>query len=234
MPRMLYELQGVNDIRPSPYCWRTRMALAHKGLAAEFVPVQFGEKDEIASSGQNKVPVLDDDGRVIHDSWAIACYLEEAYPGRLSLFGSEAARAGARFINSWDDNIIHTGMLRLVMLDIFEKGVTPSGKDYFRTSREKRLGMSLEEFSDTSECRLKAFRRKFEPVRLALDESPYLAGESPLYGDYALFGTCKFLELCSSLVIFPEDDPISKWYERMLDLFDGYARTDGGAGGGGG
>ncbi len=51
MPRKLYKLQGMNDIRPNPYCWRIRMVLAHKGLEAEFVTVRYGEKDDIASRG---------------------------------------------------------------------------------------------------------------------------------------------------------------------------------------
>ena len=44
MARNLYELQGRADKRLSPFCWRTRMALWHKGLEAEFIPVQFGQK----------------------------------------------------------------------------------------------------------------------------------------------------------------------------------------------
>ena len=42
MARQLYELQGQADKRFSPFCWRSRMALLHKELEAEFIPVQFG------------------------------------------------------------------------------------------------------------------------------------------------------------------------------------------------
>lgn len=39
MSLKLYELVGTDAARPfSPYCWRTRMALAHKGLTAESLP----------------------------------------------------------------------------------------------------------------------------------------------------------------------------------------------------
>jgi hypothetical protein len=41
---------------------------------------------------------------VIHDSWAIACHLEDVYTDRPSLFGGENGRALARFINLWSTN----------------------------------------------------------------------------------------------------------------------------------
>ena len=80
----LYELAAAEDDRRfSPYCWRIRMALAHKGLAVETIPWRFTEKEAIAFSGSGTVPVLvdgrrtaKDDARVVADSWAIAQYLD--------------------------------------------------------------------------------------------------------------------------------------------------------------
>ena len=49
MTLKLFELVGADAERPfSPFCWRIRMALAHKGLAAETIPWCFTEKDAIA------------------------------------------------------------------------------------------------------------------------------------------------------------------------------------------
>jgi glutathione S-transferase len=40
MALKLFELVGTDAERPfSPFCWRTRMALAHKGLGAESISV---------------------------------------------------------------------------------------------------------------------------------------------------------------------------------------------------
>ena len=45
----LFELCGEDrDIRFSPFVWRVRLALAHKGLAYDCVPVRFLEKDAFA------------------------------------------------------------------------------------------------------------------------------------------------------------------------------------------
>ena len=77
----MYDLAGIEaDRRFSPFCWRTKMALAHKGLDAETVPWRFTEKDKLPSPNQGRVPVICDRDRIIHDSTAIADYLDETYP----------------------------------------------------------------------------------------------------------------------------------------------------------
>src|SRR5690348_10717265 len=79
---ILYELGGANGQRYSQFSWRTRMALAHKGLEFETVPVRVGDKAAIAFSEQDKVPILRDGEQIVSDSWKIAEYLESAYPDR--------------------------------------------------------------------------------------------------------------------------------------------------------
>jgi glutathione S-transferase len=69
MTLRLYDLAGADpDRRFSPYCWRIRLALAHKRLPVETVPWRFTEKAEIAPSGGKTVPVLVDGDRWIADS----------------------------------------------------------------------------------------------------------------------------------------------------------------------
>ena len=72
----LFELAGANsELRFSPHCWKTRMALAHKGLEADRVPWRFIDKAKIAFSGQSLMPVLVHGDESISDSWRIALYL---------------------------------------------------------------------------------------------------------------------------------------------------------------
>src|ERR1700742_105597 len=68
----LYELSGKADLRFSPFCWRARLAIAHKGLPVRYVPVAFTDKKTIAFSGQKRVPVLVDGPEIVSDSWKIA------------------------------------------------------------------------------------------------------------------------------------------------------------------
>jgi len=73
----LYDLAGAEaERRFSPFCWRTRMALAHKGLEVETVPWRFTEKDKLPQPNGGRVPVIVDGGQVVHDSSAIADHLE--------------------------------------------------------------------------------------------------------------------------------------------------------------
>src|SRR5436305_13104761 len=100
----LYELVGTDAARPfSPFCWRTRMALAHKGLSADSIPWRFIEKEAFAPHGSDKVRVLLDGGNAVVDSWVIANYLEDAYPDRMSLFGRDGGRAVGRMTSVWGD-----------------------------------------------------------------------------------------------------------------------------------
>ena len=138
--RRMYDLCGADPaLRFSPYCWRTRLALAHKGLDVETIPWRFTDTVAIAAHGAQKVPVLLDGDRAIADSWAIAEYLEDTYPDRPSLFGGEGGRALAKIINGWADTTMTAGIARLVVSDI-PPLLDRADQDYFIASREKRFG----------------------------------------------------------------------------------------------
>src|SRR5262252_6603866 len=117
MSLKLFELVGTDASRPfSPYCWRTRMALAHKGLAAETLPWRFTEKGAIAPHGSEKVPVLLHDDKPIVDSWVIANYLEDTFPDRPSLFGGDGGRAVTLMINTWANLTLIPAIARTVLM----------------------------------------------------------------------------------------------------------------------
>src|SRR5207237_7404879 len=89
----LYDLAGAEDDRRfSPYCWRVKMALKHKGLDFETIAWRFTEKDAIAQYKSTTVPVLVDGTNSVYDSWAIALYLDEVYPSRPLRFSRTEAR----------------------------------------------------------------------------------------------------------------------------------------------
>src|ERR1700755_1873131 len=141
----LYELAGADaDRRFSPYSWRVRMALLHKGLSFQTEPVRFSEKDKIAFSGQGLVPVLVDGERIVTDSFAIATYLEDTYRDAPSLFGG--ARGLARFGTYAVDRLLMFSLVGFIAADVFAV-IAEQDRAYFRESREKRLGMSLESFT---------------------------------------------------------------------------------------
>jgi len=219
----LYDLAGAEeDRRFSPYCWRIRMALAHKGLEVETIPWRFTEKDVIAFTGQGRVPVLVDGERWINDSWAIANYLEATYPDRPSLFGGPSGAALTRFHVGWADTVLNAAMVKLVLLDIFNH-VHPKDRDYFRKSREERYGRTLEDIVADRDRGVLAFRESLLALRQTLKAQSFFGGESPLYADYAIFGGFQWCRCTSPFQLLLTDDPVYLWRGRMLDLFDGLA-----------
>jgi glutathione S-transferase len=224
MSLKLFELVGADEARPfSPYCWRTRMALAHKGLSADLIPWCFTEKATIAPHQSEKVPVLLDGETSVADSWAIANYLEDRYPDRPSLFGGEGGRAVGRMINWWGDVAVIGGMFPLIVADI-PGHLKPVDAAYFRKSREARFGKSLEEVVAGRDQAVAGFRKALDPMRLTLRTQPFLGGEAPNYADYIVFGPFQWARVVSPFRLLAEDDLVYAWREKLLDAFDGMAR----------
>lgn len=218
----LYELAGADpDMRYSPFCWRTRLALAHKGLDFEGIPWRLTDKQMIAFSGSTRVPVLVDGETTITDSWRIAEYLDDAYPDRPLLLGPREGRAHLRLLNLWLDNLTSATILPCVLNDI-PKILAPQDQAYFRTSREQRFGKKLEEVgTDRDTAGVAAFRAAIAPVRSLLAEQPWLGGAQPSYADYLLLGSLQCARCVSRFQLLLADDPVHAWHERGMALFDG-------------
>lgn len=222
MSLKLYDLAGAQpERRFSPYCWRIRMALAHKGLEAEVIPWRFSDKAVLAPSGQGKVPVLVHNNKWLSDSWVIANYLEEQFPGHPSLFAGAEGRALSYIYSTLGD--FHSGQIvRLVLMDIY-KHLADQDKEYFRRSREQRFGMTLEQVVQNRDTQLPVFRDSLFPLRAVLKTQPFFGGDEPLYADYALFGQFQWARCISDFELLAADDPIAHWRTKMLNAFDGLA-----------
>jgi glutathione S-transferase len=220
---ILYDLCGSNaNLRFSPYCWRAKMALRHKGLSFDTVPTPFTKVPTVENGASKTVPVINDSGKIIHDSFSIALYLDHAYPDP-PLFGSEAIIAAARFLESWAFVAVHPIIMRMMVKDIHDQ-LAPVDQAYFRSSREARLGRSLEEHQTGATANSEALRTVLEPVRRTLAHHQWLGGASPLYADYIVLGTLMWLRTISGSVPLASDDPVLAWFERALDLHDHFGR----------
>ncbi len=220
MSIILYDLAGADpEVRFSPYCWRTRFALAHKGLPVETVPWRFTDTDVIAFSGQGRVPVIRDGNEIVFDSWTIAEYLEDRYSGP-ALFGCATGRAHARFVNAWADSVLVGGIVRFIVRDLLDV-IDPKDRTYFRTSREQRFGMSLDDVQAGREDRLAAFRDLLTPLRLVLRRQDWFGGAAPSYADHIVAGTLMWPRCASRFELLAADDPVSGWQHRMLEQYGG-------------
>lgn len=192
-------------------------------MPVETIPWRFTERDALAFSGQGKVPVIQDGGKTVFDSWSIAEHLEAAYPTP-TLFGGAAGKAHAAFINAWADSIMVGGIARLIVRDLLDV-IDPKDRDYFRSSREARFGQTLEEVQAGREDRVAAFRESLMPVRLVLRRQEWLGGAAPSYADHIVAGTLMWPSCASRFALLTEDDPVAGWFGRMLDLYGGLGRA---------
>lgn len=224
MSIIMYDLVGLDDRRFSPHCWRSRMAIAHKGLECDARPTRFTDIQRIEDGACRIVPAIRDGERLIVDSWEIARHLEASWPDRPSLFGGPGGEAVTRFVDNWCAGVLHPGLVPLIVLDIYEH-LTPEDRDYFRTTREQRFGRPLEEVQAGREERLEGFRKSLQPLRTTLENAPFIGGTTPLYADYLAFGAFQWARMISPFRLLADDDPIKSWFERCLDLHGGLGRA---------
>ncbi len=216
----MYDLAGADQNRRfSPYCWRIRMALAHKELDVEYITWKFTEKDKIKFSGQERVPVLIDGKKTVSDSWEIAKYLEIEYPHSPSL---KLEYGEVIFIKFWAESVLHTEILQLVVLDI-HNNLRPEDQSYFRESREKLLGGPLEGIVANRQDRLPRLQKLMTPLRSTLLKQEYLSGETPGFSDYIVFGAFQWARCISAFSLLNTDDIIYIWREKMLNMYDSLA-----------
>lgn len=219
----LYDLAGAEDDRRfSPYCWRIKMALMHKGLPFETVPWRFTEKDAIAFASSSTVPVLVDGGHTVSDSWKIAAYLEQAYPSRPALFGGSDSQALTYFFSHWAVRTLHPLVMRAIVLDLYGQ-LHEKDRAYFRQSREKRFGRTLEQHGADPASAVAELRVALEPVRPVVAENDFVDGKGPGFADYILFGVFQWARSVSPVQLLEPGDPLYAWRGRMLELWGGYA-----------
>jgi glutathione S-transferase len=214
---VLFDLATRFDSRPSPFCWRAKLALAHKRLPFEARATLYSEIRTLGNGSFKTLPVIEDSGVWCGGSFDIAIYLDSCRPDRPTLFPNDPRRAFAEFVESWVDSTLHPQIFPLVALKIWEQ-LPCSEQDYFRRTRERRLSVTLEEAYQLSATKAPAVRASLEPVRRALAHRPFLSGESPAYVDYIVYGALKWYQVSSGSPLADADDPIAPWFDRIDEV----------------
>ncbi len=225
MALQLYDLTDASrTIFFSPYCWRIRMALQHKGLEFESIPWHFTDTDQIARTGAGRVPVLVDGDRWVHESFDIASYLDAQYPDRPALMKDDAAVAAAQFMDAWCNFNVFASLRPLAVFDVF-KIIHDKDKTYFRESREKMLKSKLEDISTDAVAEVKALAAALRPADAVLAKQTFFGGREPSYADYVLFGTLMWPYQVRQSSPLEAGTHVEAWFNRLLDLNGGFARA---------
>ena len=223
----LFDLQFASGCTTSPYVWRIKYALRHKGFDIDLVPGGF--TDIVARTGgrSDRLPVIVDGGRWVLDSTVIAEYLDRAYPDRPMLFPYPVYRAGLRFIDSWVWQTVIGAWFENYIAD-YHALSRLEDQAYVRRTREPFIGgRSLEEAQEGREERLPAMPPRLDPLRKLLRETSWIGGNRPDFADYSALAIFLWLASVATIPPLTEDDPLRDWLERGFDLFDGLGRHPG-------
>ena len=97
---------------PSTNCDRVKIVLAEKGLAWEGVWVKLGKMEQkdpehLKRNPYGKIPVIDDDGKLLFESCIINEYLDEKYPNPPLQPKDPYLRARGRILVDYFLNYLH-------------------------------------------------------------------------------------------------------------------------------
>ena len=115
-------------------------------------------------------------------------------------------------------------MMPVIVADVHER-VDPADDEYFRAQFEGFLKCTLEEARTRVPQALERLQRALEPMQAALKRQAYVCGAAPAYADYILFSLFEWARIMSPQPVLDAAQPLYAWRERMLDLYDGYARN---------
>lgn len=224
----LFDLQLETGCTISPFVWRIKYALKHKGFDIDIVPNGFTGIKEITNGYSDRVPVIVDGGNWVKDSWQIAEYLDATYPDRPMLYEGASQKILTRFIDNWMWATIIRPWFHCYIKDYHDLSL-PRDRAYVRESRERLFlgGRTIEEVQAGREERLPTIPPLLEPLRVLLAEHRWLGGEKPNYADYCILSAFLW---CGSVAKYPplfDDEPLRDWIERGLDLYDGLGRHPG-------
>ncbi|KAL1734091.1 hypothetical protein EV714DRAFT_281225 [Schizophyllum commune] len=202
-------------------CWslhtlKIRYALNYKGLPfrtewVEYPDIEKKCKEIGAEPTDTKedgsplytLPVISDPstGKVISDGPKIAKYLDDTYPDTPKLYppGTEATQKDAMAQLFGKAAPALRPMVVPCVVHILGEGSKP----YFRATREKALGCTLEEKIPKGEdrkVRLEQGREAFEAFLGRFEdeggkETPFLLGESPCFADFSVAGFLQWIRL---------------------------------------
>jgi glutathione S-transferase len=171
----------------STNCERVALALAHKGLEAESVVIEYSDRTPVQEvSGQGLVPVIVDGDEVVFDSPRILAYLEERYPDPPLFPADPARRAETDLFIEWFDGVWKPVANEMEM---------ELGRDEPDGERIGALAMELGRHLD-----------RFERL---LTGRPYLLGEAVSVADFVAF---PFLKYATG-----RDPADTELFHRLLD-----------------
>ena len=196
------------------------MTLAHLGLEFRSVPTRFTEIKSIEDGNFTTLPTIHDGETIMQDSFDIAKHYATGTP----LLGGNDGQALVRFVESWSISQLHPWIAKWALVDIWNL-LDAEDQAYFRTSREKAFGKTLEEVTANRQDTIGDLITLLLPMKLALRRRNFIGGDEPNFADYIVFGPFQWLRVASGLQMIPQDHAVMDWFKRCQDLHEGLGHS---------
>ncbi|KAK0457237.1 uncharacterized protein EV420DRAFT_1549514 [Desarmillaria tabescens] len=228
----------------SPNTWKARYALNFKGLPYRTEWIEFPDIEAlykrlgVSASATHwsdgvtpyySLPLIHDlsTGAIVSDSAAIAEYLDVTYPDTPRLFPPGTQALHAAFTVAF-----HAQLLKAItplLVPAANAVLNPRSEVFFRKTREKAFGMTLEDMDPRGECREKQWalveRDLGEVDKWIAKGDAFVTGNVPTFADITVCGW-----MLSFRIIFGEDSPewrdLSTWHDgrwgRLVRSFEKY------------
>jgi len=184
---------------PSSNSDRVKIALAEKGLAWDGVTVSLAKKDQkrpehLRRNPYGKIPVIDDDGKILFESCIINEYLDEKYPNPPLMPKDPFLRGRGRILVDYALNYLHEPYWAL---------------------RGEMLKKESERNAPVMDEKRRTLRKLLEYLEDALGDKPYFLGDFSLT-DIAVIPRFLRMETYGAMPA-PTLPKLSQWLDRMKE-----------------
>ena len=184
---------------PSSNSDRVKIALAEKGLAWDGVTVSLAKKDQkrpehLRRNPYGKIPVIDDDGKILFESCIINEYLDDKYPSPPLMPKDPFMRGRGRILVDYALNYLHEPYWAL-------RG------EMLKKESERNVAMIDE--------KRRTLRKLLEYLEEALGDKPYFHGDFSLT-DIAVIPRFLRMEAYGAMPE-PTLPKLNQWLERMKE-----------------
>jgi glutathione S-transferase len=184
---------------PSSNSDRVKIALAEKGLAWDGVTVSLAKQDQkrpehLKRNPYGKIPVIDDDGKILFESCIINEYLDEKYPDPPLLPKDPFLRGRGRILVDYALNYLH---------------------EPYWTLRGEMLKKESERNAAVMEEKRRTLRQLLDYLEEALGDQPYFFGDFSLT-DIAVIPRFLRMEAYGAMPA-PTLPKLDRWLERMKE-----------------
>ena len=184
---------------PSSNSDRVKIAMAEKGLAWNGVTVSLAKKDQkrpehLRRNPYGKIPVIDDDGKILFESCIINEYLDEKYPNPPLMPKDPFLRGRGRILVDYALNYLH---------------------EPYWTLRGEMLKKESERNAAVMDEKRRTLRKLLEYLEEALGDKPYFLGDFSLT-DIAVIPRFLRMEAYGAMPA-PTLPKLNQWLDRMKE-----------------